>query len=262
MMRHLMTVCLLLVGLALAAVACSPSGGQEAPVSDTTAIEGTTGPALAPAGGTDTAGQTAPITGTLATPPAAGQVVEATPLSESELAAQPPGQTEGGAAQGDDAQTEPGDAGDESAASTETQVYSDGAYGFSLVAPANFVIQAADPARLSGLVPTPDAAVYFMEPGLAESALAGTDAPNLEVRVFETGPVAALSDWLAAAGLGADQTQTATALGSGLSGVEVCGTTMIVPNCSLFIAGGERVYQLRALDQAGEAMAQSFVVTP
>ena len=259
MSRYLTLVCVLM--LTLAAVACSPGGGQEAPVSGQTALEGTTGPALAPVAGTDTAGQTAPIAGTLATPPPAGQVVEATPLSEDELAAQPPGQTEGGAAQGDDAQSAPGGEGDEGGAAAESQVYSDDAYGFSLVAPANFVVQAADPARVAGLVPAPDAAIYFMEPGLVESALAGTDAPNLEVRVFETGPVA-LSDWLAAAGLGADRTQTPTALGSGLSGVEVCGSTMIVPNCSLFIAGGQRVYQLRALDQAGEAMAQSFAVAP
>ena len=260
MMRRFMTACLLVMGLAVVAVACSPAGGQEVPVSGQTGIESSAGPALAPAEGTDAAGQTAPITGTLE-PPAGGQVVEATPLSETELSAQPPGQTEGGAGQ-DDSQSEPGGEVDEDGASAETQVYSDNSFGFSVVVPANFVVQAADAARLSGLVPAPDAAVYFVEPGLAESALAGTDAPNLEVRVFETGPVTALSDWLVAAGMGADLAQTPTALGSGLSGVKVCASTMITPNCSIFVAGANRVYQLRALDQAGDAIAQSFAVAP
>ena len=110
--------------------------------------------------------------------------------------------------------------------------YADSAYGFSMMVPPDFIVRAADAARLTGLMPAPSAAVYFMNPTTADSALAGTDAPDLEVRIFESGPIGTLGDWLTAAGSVADQTTTPYQLG-GLSGVQICATTMVFPQCSI-----------------------------
>ena len=242
------------------AVACAPSGGQETPA------VGNVGESAALANAADAGAPVdAPVSGALATPLTTpnGQVVDVTPMSAAELAAQPPGQTEGGpsAADADDmGQTESGGAG-ELPSTADWVAYADSTFGFSVAHPATFVVRPADAARLTGLIPTPTASIYFMAPATAESALAGTDAPDLEVRIFETGPVGSLTDWLSSAGVGADQTQTTTQVGD-LPGVEVCVSTMIFPACSVFVAAGSRVYQLRVLNLEGEAMMQTFAVAP
>lgn len=254
-------VALLAVLLVIAgAVACAPSGGQEIPA------QGNVGEsaALANAAGAN-APVDAPVSGALATPLTTpdGQVVDVTPMSAAELAAQPPGQTEGGpsAADADDSdQTEPGGVG-ELPSTADWVAYVDSTFGFSVAYPPSFVVRPADAARLTGLIPAPTASIYFMDPATADSALAGTDAPDLEVRIFETGPVGSLADWLSSAGVGADQTQTATQVGD-LPGVEVCVSTMIFPRCSTFVVAPNRVYQLRALNLEGEAMMQTFAVAP
>lgn len=242
------------------AVACAPSGGQESPA------QGNVGEsaALANAAGAN-APVDAPVSGALATPLTTpdGQVVDVTPMSAVELAAQPPGQTEGGPAEAgadDSDQTEPGGVG-ELPSTADWVAYVDSTFGFSVAYPPSFVVRPTDAARLTGLIPAPTGSIYFMDPATAESALAGTDAPDLEVRIFETGPVGSLADWLSSAGVSADQTQTATQVGD-LAGVEVCVSTMIFPRCSTFVVAPNRVYQLRALNLEGEAMMQTFAVAP
>ena len=86
-MKHLIIGSLLVVILAVLA-ACSASVGQEisadAPASDASAAQEVSA--------TGTAGALEPV----------GQIVDVTPMSEAELAAQGPGQTAGGAATDDD----------------------------------------------------------------------------------------------------------------------------------------------------------------
>ena len=271
MTRRVLFVLLIGVFMAVAAVACSPDGGQEIPLSGANDTASDTASEAA----NDTAGDTASeaagdlsvaaevgATGTpgaLATVPDV-QIVDATPMSDAELAAQPTSQVEGGAAADEAGQTEPGGL-DGLPPVADWPTYADSAYGFSMMVPPDFIVRAADAARLTGLMPAPSAAVYFMNPTTADSALAGTDAPDLEVRIFESGPIGALGDWLTAAGSVADQTTTPYQLG-GLSGVQICATTMVFPQCSIFVAGNDRVYQLRALNLEGETMAQSFTLTP
>jgi len=260
MRTHKLVTLLVALFVITGAVACAPSGGQEIPVA------GSAGESAALANAAEAGAPVeAPVSGTLDTPPTTpnGQVVDVTPMSAAELSAQAPGQTEGGPAEADadDAsQTEPGGEG-ELPSTADWVAYADSAFGFSVAHPSTFVVRPADTARLTGLIPTPSASIYFMAPATAESALAGTDAPDLEVRIFETGPVGSLTDWLSSAGVGADQTQTATQVGD-LPGVEVCVSTMIFPACSVFVAAGSRVYQLRALNLEGEAMMQTFAVAP
>lgn len=260
MTRRTLLALLIGVMVAVGAVACASGGGQEIPLGGANdaaseAADATAGDDLSAAAEVGATG----TPGTLAPAPDV-QVVDATPLSDAELAAQPTVQVEGGAAAEDVGQTEPGGpAGLPPVADWPT--YADSAYGFSVIVPPEFIVRAADAARLTGLMPAPSAAVYFMNPTTADSALAGTDAPDLEVRIFESGPIGPLGDWLAAAGGVADQTTTPYQLGS-LSGVQVCASTMVFPQCSIFIAGNDRVYQLRALNLEGETMAQSIMLTP
>lgn len=246
--------------MSFAAVACAPSGGQESPAGAADQVE-----SALPAAG-EAVAQEVSATGTVDVllPAPVGQVVDVTPMSAAELAAQPPGQTQGGPGEADKGQAGGENEPDEPEALPAVgswPIYADDAFAFRVAYPPDFIVRQADAARLVGLIPAPMAAVYFMSPATAESALAGTDAPDLEVRVFETGPVTSLADWLASVGVTADQTQTATQLGA-LPGVEVCGTTMVFPNCSTFVAANDRVYQLRVLTLEGEAMGQSFVPMP
>lgn len=242
---------LFVLSFLLGSVACVP-GGQQSPVAG--AGNGL-GPAVTVSAGE---GISVPVSGTLAAPlpTGAGAIVAATPLSEAELAAEPPGQTEGGAAT-DAGETDATEEQAELPPAADWLIYTDGTFGFQVAHPPGFVVQPADEARLAELIPMPSAAVYFMASETAASALAGTDAPDLEVRVFETGPVASLVDWLASVGVGADQRQTPTQIGE-LPAIEICVTTMLVPRCSTFVAAADHVYQLRMLNLEGEAMAGSF----
>ncbi len=265
MRMHKLVTLLVALLVITGAVACAPSGGQESPAVGNVGQSA----ALASAADANTTDAGAPVdaavSGTLAAPLATpnGQVVDVTPMSQEELAAQPPGQTEGGAAAPDSGEVEPGGVGEagELPSTADWVAYVDSTLGFSVAYPPNFIVRPAGAARLTGLIPLPSASIYFVDPATAESALAGTDAPDLEVRVFETGAVASLADWLSSAGVGADQTQTATQIGSSPA-VEVCVSTMIFPQCSTFVAGPNRVYQLRALNLEGEAMMQTFAATP
>lgn len=246
--------------MSFAAVACAPSGGQESPAGAAVQVES----ALPTAA--EAVAQEVSATGTVDAllPAPVGQVVDVTPMSAAELAAQPPGQTQGGLGEADKGQAGGENEPDEPEALPAVgnwPIYVDDAFAFRVAYPPGFIVRQATAARLVGLIPAPMAAVYFMSPATAESALAGNDAPDLEVRVFETGPVTSLADWLASVGVTADQTQTAIQLGP-LPGVEVCGTTMVFPNCSTFVAANGRVYQLRVLTLEGEAMGQSFEPTP
>lgn len=186
-------------------------------------------------------------------------VVDVTPMSDEELAVQPPGQTEPGAGGAEDGEeTSPGTV--QRQPPGGWSIHSDETYGFSVFYPDSFVVGHPDPALLTALIPSPSDAIYFVDPNIAESAFAGTDAPDLEVRVFESGPVTSLEDWLAAVGAIADGDGKTVGpyQGPNVSGLEVCESNMLSPGCTVFIAGGDHVFQLRVLNLEGETMAQSF----
>ena len=253
-MKH-KRVMVLVVVLVLVVVAsgCAPSGGEPA-MRDAGADQTGEGSATAADSAADPNATTAPG----GPGSGVGQVVDGTPLSEAELAAQPTSQTQGGAAEDDAGQTEP-DVPDQPSAGWT--IYTSDVWGFRVTHPADFLVREPNATLLSALVPVPDAAVYFVSPTIVESALAGTDAPDLEVRIHETGDVASLTDWLSTTAGGADQTAAPYQLGD-LPGIEVCGSTMAFPQCSVFVTGNGRVYQLRWISQEGETMAQSFTIVP
>jgi hypothetical protein len=103
-----------------------------------------------------------------------------------------------------------------------------------------------------------------MNPTMAAGALAGIEPPDLDVRVYQVGPVDSLKDWLVSVGFvsrgGGAQMQPYRA--GAVTGLKVCESTMIFPGCSVYILRGRRVYQLTAGSVEGEAMVRSLVLLP
>lgn len=261
-----------LIGL----VACTPATNQLAmPENITSEIaESQALAVVTPSEGGEMGAQADSSANELVSPSDSGQtgIVEVTPLSEEALAGQPPGQTEPGVSSSSESgQTESGvtdsnqgqtnpDTGQTQPVPNGWSVYSSDQFGFTVAYPSNFVIGSPSAGVLAQLMPAPNASVYFADPNIAASALAGTDAPDLEVRIFESGPVQSLDRWLASAGVvtAGDGKNVAPYVSASASGLEVCESTMVAPGCSLFIAGKDRVYQLRYTTLEGETMAASF----
>lgn len=243
-------------GLLVVLAACVPSGGESALTTDQ-APEAVNSSAQAQI--TSPAEATGLDAGTESLPTVPNVVVEVTALTDVELSEMPPGQTEPGV--GDPVESEPTEPNtDQSPPSAGWSLYTDTALGFTVLAPDTFVIDPADPANLSHLIPTPNASIYFVDPSTADSAFAGADAPDLEVRVYESGPVSSLEMWLSSAGVitEGDGKTVAPFQTTWVSGLEVCESTMAFPPCSVFIAGNNRVFHLRSITQEGEAMAETF----
>ena len=256
---------LICISFLLLAAACTPAGGPE-PAAGTSAPQGSTAEMVTTA--VPPALATAVSTGTLAllpSPAAAGEhaVVDAPPLSEGELAAQPPAQSPPGAAEGSDTPPDLGATAADPALSGPLVPYTNEAYGFALDHPADFTL-AAQPLMLPLTLDLPAAASFaFISP-----TTAGADAPeyefaDFEVRVYPLEPGESLEAWLAAgggflAGAGTGQPlQTAS-----VSGVEICLDTMLFPNCTAFAAGAGWVYQLIPVTLEGYAMLASFRLLP
>ena len=157
MTRRVLFVLLIGVFVAVAAVACSPGDGPEIPLSGANDTASDTASEAA----NDTAGDTASEAagdlsvaaevGATGTPGALAivpdvQIVDATPMSDAELAAQPTSQVEGGAAADEAGQTEPGGL-DGLPPVADWPTYADSAYGFSMMVPPDFIVRAADAAR-------------------------------------------------------------------------------------------------------------------
>jgi hypothetical protein len=246
-------------------VACSPDGAEPVLMVEQESNSAES-PALAevtPAESEGVAAESVSPVSTVQSDPPAYEIVDNTTVSTEGENDQPPGQTEAGVSDlHDPGQTDPG--------TVQTQpvpsgwsTYFDSAYGFSVAYPSNFVIGLPDSSLLTSLVPAPNASVYFANPNIAESALAGNDAPDLEVRVFESGPLSSLESWMNSVGVIAagDGKTTRPYQNASASGLEVCESTMLAPGCTIFIAGNERVYQLRFTTLEGEMMAGSFSLT-
>jgi hypothetical protein len=187
---------------------------------------------------------------------------ESTPLSGTELARQPEGQVEPGAALDEAPPAEPSpEAGQEAPGDLVT--YTDSAYQFVVEYPAAFLLRSRPAERMAQLKPEPIVSLTFMNPETAASDVPELEAADFEVRVYDAGETAALDSWLTSNGLlPADGSvplkpfQTAS-----VTGVQLCASTMIVPRCSNFVMGNGWVYQLIPITQAGHAIMQTFKLT-
>jgi hypothetical protein len=193
-----------------------------------------------------------------------GNMVEATPRSESERAAQPQGQSELGAGEsvtGDTGQQTPSPAPPVPPAGWVTYINS--AAGFSITYPKGFVVQPQDVSKFAQFTPTPVTSIFFMNPTMAAGALAGIEPPDLEVRVYRAGAADSLRSWLVSAGfasVGSSAVQPYQ--NASVSGLEVCQATLIAPGCSVYVLHSGRVYQLTPMSREGEAMSETFAPLP
>jgi hypothetical protein len=204
----------------------------------------------------------APVaTATAGAKPATGEVVDVTPLTDAELAAQPVGQTDpGGSTEDAAATTEPPPTSMEPGMDA---TYTDSTYGFSVGHPADFVIIAQPAEQLAALAPRPVAVIRFLNPVTAASDIVELEPADLEVRIFAADPAATLEQWLIANtllpadGTGSKPFQTAR-----LSGIEVCASTMLAPGCSYYVEGDTWIYQMTPATTTGESMLQTVTIAP
>ena len=226
----------------LVAVACTPDLGGEEGI-----------PAQAPGeGGTSSPAQNG---GT-------GEVVDVTPMSESELAAQPTARSDPGAGSSDEGMQEGSAEEGGQSQMGELVTYSASTYKFSVSYPADFIFQAQPAEKLANLKPRPETAFTIMNPVTASSDIVELEPADLEIRVYRSEQITSLENWLNSNGLlpaggtiPIEPFQTAH-----VSGVEVCASTLIAPGCSYFILGSGWIYQLTPTTVDGETMIETFML--
>ena len=190
-------------------------------------------------------------------------VVEVTPLTETELAQQPPGQSPPGAAEiTDDPQAAPpgGSVQNEGRWGPPLN-YSNSDYKFGLTYPAGFAILSPKPGVLYQLPLNATASFAFMNPETAASDALEYEIGDLEISVYQADPALTLEDWLQPTGFleGMSQQPFQTA---NVSGIQVCQTSMMAPGCTFFVKGTGWIYQLTPATLEGEAAFRSFMLLP
>ena len=207
-----------------------------------------------------------------ATPTAAGVVSntdgevmpDVTPIPDREQTAQPPGQSEPGAAATSEGAIEDPEEQTQQPEPGTGKVYADNTYKFSVAYPHDFAFHTQPVEKLAALEPKPAAAFVFMNPVSAASDVAEFEPADLEIRTYMAGQSASLEAWLALNGLvPADGSVPGKPFRKAhVSGVEVCASTMIAPGCSYFVRGSAWVYQLIPATLEGEAMLDTFMLIP
>ena len=140
--------------------------------------------------------------------------------------------------------------------------YVDQISAFSIRYPNDFVIQTQDVSKLTQFNPTPVASIFFMNPTMAGGALAGIEPPDLEVRVYQAVGADSLKNWLESVGFIGSGTPVQTYRNTSIYGMKVCQSTMIAPGCSIYALRKGRVYQLTPMSLDGEAMIETFALSP
>jgi hypothetical protein len=251
------------LAVALALSACSGGGlSLEPAAGPDTAGQPATDGALAPAeSGGETAAQTV-TESTAVQPTTETTIVDVTPMTDAELAAQPPGETAPGGAAGDVVdETDPGET--QPSPPVGWMTYTDPTYGYTVAYPSDFVVAMQDTAPLAQFSPAPESSVFFMNPTMAAGDLAGIEPPDLEVRIYPAGSAASLEAWLVESQfVPADASPVGEPFQTGnAAGLKVCASTMIAPGCSFYFLHNGRVYQLTPATLEGEAMVPSFAFT-
>lgn len=140
-------------------------------------------------------------------------------------------------------------------------VFSEQTYGFRVTHPAPFTVATQPAAQREALVPQPVAVFTFMNPVAAASDV--PEPADLEIRAYAPGATSTLDEWLASSGLLPSDGSAPKPFGNGqVSGVEICGGTMIAPGCAYFVRGERWVYQMIPATLAGEAIRDSFALHP
>ncbi|MBI3161136.1 MAG: hypothetical protein HYZ23_01435 [Chloroflexi bacterium] len=158
-----------------------------------------------------------------------------------------------------DSQTPPSEA---QVAPSDTWVtYGDTTYKFGVDHPSDYTFRPLQGEKLDRLTPKPAAAFVILSPAKANSDVADLEPPDLEIRIHALGQADSLEEWLKSAGMPGADASPKQFQASKVSGLKVCISTMVVPDCSYFFSGGDWVYQLIPASLEGEAMLQTFTLT-
>lgn len=191
-------------------------------------------------------------------------VIDVTPYAEDELAQQPEGQSEPGAAgQNDEPQTsEPGDGENQNEDMSQMIDFRNDEYGFALVYPSDFVVLNTGFLEILPLAIPETATFAFMNPDSAASEAIEYEIPDFTIRVYSANGNASLEEWLRSTGFLEGMSDPEPFQTAHISGLKVCQSTMMTPGCSFFVQGAGWNYQIIPATFYGEEVFQSFMLQP
>ncbi len=145
----------------------------------------------------------------------------------------------------------------------DVKSYIDPSYGFSISYPTDFTVRPQDVSMLAIFTPVPVVSIFFMNPTMASGDLAGIEPPDLEIRVYQAREADSLKGWLVSVRFATTENVSAAKpyRNPSVSGLKVC-QSMFAPGCSVYIFHNGRVYQLTPISQEGEAMIETFALSP
>ena len=132
---------------------------------------------------------------------------------------------------------------------------------FWLSYPSDFIAHERNSNELLKFKPTPERAVYFMNPHMASGQLAGIEPADLELKIYRMiQSHSSLRDGLRNSGLvpEMDDAVIKNFQTKHINGLEVCASTMVAPGCSIYTLHTHFIFQLTPGSQAGQIMMENF----
>lgn len=125
----------------------------------------------------------------------------------------------------------------------------------------DFIARERSSDELLKFIPAPERAVYFMNPHMASGQLSGIEPADLELKIYRMiQSHSSLKDWLRNSGLVLEMNDATIKnfQTKHINGLEVCGTTMVAPGCSVYTLHTHFIFQLTPGSQAGQIMMENF----
>lgn len=140
------------------------------------------------------------------------------------------------------------------------EIYSDSQRQFKLSYPNDFVAVERNRHELNKFTPSPQFAILFMNDMMASSQFAGIEPADLEIKAYRLSTQQTLNEWLESTGFahGESGSKIRHFQTKHIHGLEVCGSTMAAPGCSVYVINANFIFQLTPASQSGQAMMESF----
>ncbi|HQU98730.1 MAG TPA: hypothetical protein PLV19_03790 [Nitrosomonas sp.] len=140
------------------------------------------------------------------------------------------------------------------------KIYNDSQRQFKLSYPSDFVAVERKQHELNKFTPSPQFAIIFMNDMMASSQFAGIEPADLEIKAYRLSTQQTLNEWLESTGFahGESGSKIRHFPTKHIHGLEVCGSTMAAPGCSVYVVNANFIFQLTPASQSGEAMMESF----
>ena len=186
-----------------------------------------------------------------------GNTVDVTPIPEDQLV---PGQSEPGGSSAEPGAEGANEMPEDPSLPANTTVYTDNTYKFSVSHPDDYFLRTEPAEKLNLLSPKPEVSFVILSPEKFSSDIADLELADLEIRVYSTGQVDSLENWLTASGLSESGSTVKPFQKAHVSGLEICASTMLAPGCSYFVLGNGWIYQLIPASLEGESMMDTFTL--